>query len=235
MATGQVTRAQGTIVLSLDLPVAPAGHTLTIMDLGPAANKCWRVVRIPVRFVVFTSFELPLILGVPFLAYMTEGMQWRDGQPGRLPLFDKPPPKDGTCRPDTEWQIPMRMLRPTTTQSLYVCCTEQDQWISTRELQQVRTRVISGAEMKDFGMFSDTHGWVREGTVGAHKIPLEYVLEGVQHYGALYSGERRFMTQGSIEPLTVTEEDTILVSVMGTPLEERRWRGSRRKQNRHRN
>ena len=63
MATGQVSPALGTIVLEMDWTVAPADQQLTQHDLHGDSQNGWDVIRMPIQFMVFENFELPIILG----------------------------------------------------------------------------------------------------------------------------------------------------------------------------
>ena len=74
MASGHTCQALGTVVLEMDWTVAPLEHQLTKQDLQQPEASCWSVVRIPVKFVVFADFEIPMILGMPMIASMTAGM-----------------------------------------------------------------------------------------------------------------------------------------------------------------
>ena len=89
------------------------------------------------------------------------------------------------------------MLRGVTPDALLVCVTDKPQWIRCDQEQVVSTRVIAGAGIATHGHFCQEQGW----TTGAHQstkeLPLEYVMEGVQQYAALYQGQRRFVTTTS--------------------------------------
>ena len=89
------------------------------------------------------------------------------------------------------------MLREVTPDALLVCVTDKPQWIRCDQEQVVNTRVIAGAGIATHGHFCQEQGW----TTGAHQrtkeLPLEYVMEGVQQYAALYQGQRRFVTTTS--------------------------------------
>ena len=154
------------------------------------------------------------------IARMTDGLSWADNKPAAVSLHSQQPRSDGACRPNAEWQIPLRMLRPTTPQSLYVCCLEEDQWVRTDQPQWFKTRVVAGSEIEKVGVFSEQHGWVRRDSHGpALEIPLEYSVEEVQHYGPLYTGERRFITFGSPTPVNLADSLTVMVPIQGVALD----------------
>ena len=58
--------------------------------------------------------------------------------------------------------------------------TEQPTWFSTR--------ITAGADLLQAACFSEQHGWVLEEADDSVSLELEYVIEEVQHYSALYSG-----------------------------------------------
>jgi site-specific DNA-cytosine methylase/exonuclease III len=217
MATGAVCRAMGTVVLYMDWTVGPEGDDLTVGGLMEEKAEPWRVVRMPIRFVVFAAFEMPLILGMPTMATMTGGFSWLDGQPAQVKLYKTPPPVDGRRRDETEmYTLPVQMLRPSMPGTLQVCCADEAQWISSTEPQAIKTRLVAGGYRPQVGYFSRKYGWVPEGTPGAIEIPLEYTVEEVQRYSALYSGERRFVTFGSTDAVDIA--DQLEVMVQGAPV-----------------
>ena len=64
MATGHLAQALGTIVLQMDWTVAPDDNDLRCDSLGAGTTDTepLRVIRIPIRFLVFDKFEIPIIL-----------------------------------------------------------------------------------------------------------------------------------------------------------------------------
>ena len=89
------------------------------------------------------------------------------------------------------------------------------------------TRVIGGSTVEPQGFVNGQHGWVPEGAQGAVRVPLEYLVEGVQHYSALYTGERRFNTFSGQATLKSAQcQGTVPILVQGMTLEAQQDAGA---------
>ena len=51
----------------MDWSVAPQDHDLTLEDLRLQRDECWQIVRDHIRFIVFSDFEMPMLLGMPLM------------------------------------------------------------------------------------------------------------------------------------------------------------------------
>jgi len=207
MATGQVSRAVGTVVLEMDWTVAPPGHQLTQQDLASPPAGCWDVVRIPVRFVVFPSFEMPLIFGMPMIASMTAGYHWPDYGPAAVHLYTRPQRSDGVLRSEALdlVQLPLRMLRSVTPRAMHLCVTDKAGWIPVGGPTLVATRVVGGSELPPGAWATADQGWVPEGTAGATWAEIRYQVDGAQHHPALYSSARRFVVASDTQQLQAAD------------------------------
>ena len=107
--------------------MAPPGHDVTTADLVRDDGECWQMVRYPVRFLVFDTFEMPMILGMPMIAAMTGGFSSLRGRPGIIALYDELILLDGQLIDGKKWQLSVRMLRTVAPSALVVSCLEVGQ------------------------------------------------------------------------------------------------------------
>ena len=113
----------------MDWSVAPQDHDLTLEDLRLQRDECWQIVRDPIRFIVFSDFEMPMLLGMPLMSTMTQALQWPRGKPAYVELCSNAVPHSGELPPARVWKLPLRVLRTVTPDALVVCCAEEGQWI----------------------------------------------------------------------------------------------------------
>ena len=216
MATGHLAQALGTVVIQMDWTVAPDDNNLRydMLELNQCDIEPFRVIRIPIRFLVFDNFEIPLILGMPTIGAMSAGLQIPEYDPWYVSIYNRPKIR-GDTQARRRFRLPLRPTGSKSTNRLLVCCLEKGQWIRSDYPMQVMTRINGGGAVCLQAHYDDVQGWNHEEKGVSYE--LQYLLEGVQDYHSLYSAERRFQTFSQVEAIQPREGTAIPVMIQAIP------------------